>query len=100
MMFPPDVEQKLGFDLLRQRLNNYCLTGLGLRGGEKINFSRGFKEIKKRLLLVSEFKQILEKAETFPSQHFFDAEQGLVHPRILDRFLEDEDLPRLGPALA
>src|SRR5260221_4521713 len=100
MMFLPDVEQKLGFDLLRQRLNNYCLSGLVLREVEKINFSRDFKDSKPRLLLVSEFKQILEKAETFPSHHFFDAEECLHTAAIEDSFLEAEDLLRIGQSLA
>ena len=72
MIFPPELESKLGFDQLRQRLNNYCLSGLGLREVERIVFSADFVKIKALLTQTSEFKQILEKSEPFPSQHYFD----------------------------
>jgi len=99
-MTAPDVEEKLGFDLLRQRLNTYCLTGLGIREVEKIKFSRDFKEIKTQLGLTSEFKQILEKAEAFPSHHFFDAEEYLQTAAIEDSFLEAEVLLKIALSLA
>jgi len=99
-MTAPDVEEKLGFDLLRQRLNTYCLTGLGVREVEKIKFSRDFKEIKTQLGLTSEFKQILEKAEAFPSHHFFDAEEYLQTAAIEDSFLEADVLLKIALSLA
>ena len=99
-MTPPDVEEKLGFDLLRQRLNTYCLTGLGIREVEKIKFSRDFKEIKTQLGLTSEFKQILEKAEAFPSHHFFDAEEFVQTAAIEDSFLEADVLLKIALSLA
>ncbi len=99
-MTAPDVEEKLGFDLLRQRLNTYCLTGLGVREVEKIKFSRDFKEIKTQLGLTSEFKQILEKAEVFPSDHFFDAEEFLQTAAIEDSFLEADVLLKIALSLA
>jgi len=46
MMIDQGVEQKLGFDLLRQRLSNYCLSSLGRREVEKIAFSRDLEKSK------------------------------------------------------
>ncbi len=100
MIFPPDVEQKLGFDLLRQRLNNYCLSGLGLREVEKIEFSSDFRKIKTGLQQTFEFKQILEKAEPFPFQHFFDADELLKTASIEESFIEGEDLLKIALSLS
>ena len=73
---------------------------MGLREVEKIKFSRDFREIKTRLLLTSEFKQILEKGEAFPSHHFFDAEEWLQTAAIEDSFLEVEELLKIALSLA
>src|SRR5882672_3163609 len=99
MIFPPDVEQKLGFDQLRQRLNNYCLSSRGIREVEKIKFSSDFGKIRTQLQQTSEFKQILEKAEAFPSHHFFDADELLKTAAIEDSFLEADDLLKIALSL-
>jgi DNA mismatch repair protein MutS2 len=99
MMVPADVEQKLGFDQLRQRLSSYCLSGQGLREVEKIHFSSDFEKIKPQLLQTSEFKQILEKSEPFPAQHYLDAEALLRTAAIDGSFLEAEELLRIALSL-
>jgi len=73
---------------------------LGRREVEKIAFSRDFREIKTLLILTSEFKQILEKGEAFPSHHFFDAEECLQTAAIEDSFLEVEELLKIALSLA
>lgn len=100
MIFPGDVEQKLGFDQLRERLNAYCQSGLGRREVGNIQFLTDFNRIKRLLLQTSEFKQILEKGEAFPAEHFFDADALLITAAIEDSFLETADLLEIARSLS
>ena len=100
MISQNDIEQKLGFDQLRQRLNSYCLSGLGLREVEKIEFSSRFLNIKTQLRQTSEFKQIIEKAEPFPTQYFFDPADLLKTASIEESFIEAEDLLKIALSLS
>ena len=95
-----DVEEKLGFDQLRQRLNSYCLSDLGIREVGKIKWSANFQIIKTQLLQTSEFKQILDKEEAFPTHHFFDAGELLKTAAIGESFIESEDLLRIALSLS
>lgn len=90
MIYPRDFELKLGFDQVRQRLSNYCLSSLGLRLVEEMSFSTDFIQIKKRLKQNLEFKQILEKGDAFPSSHYFDPEELWPTIAIEDSFIEEE----------
>lgn len=72
MIYPEDLELKLGFDQIRQKITLYCLSPQGIRLVNEIKFSQDFKWITTSLQQNLEFRQILEKAEDFPSKNFFD----------------------------
>jgi DNA mismatch repair protein MutS2 len=90
MIYPGDFEQKLGFNQIRQRLKNYCLSSLGIRLVDEMNFSSHFETIKSKLRQNLEFKQVLEKAETFPSANYFDPQQLWPTIAIEGSFIEEE----------
>ncbi|HEY5823687.1 MAG TPA: Smr/MutS family protein [Cyclobacteriaceae bacterium] len=95
MIYPQDFELKLGFDQVRQRLKNYCLSPLGLHLVDEMSFSSDYADVKKRLHLNLEFKQILEKAETFPSSHYFDPAELWATIAIEDSFIEEESFQEI-----
>jgi DNA mismatch repair protein MutS2 len=99
MIFPAAVEQKLGFDQLRQRLFNHCASGLGHRAVDQVSFSVNFDFIRTALLQTAEFKKILETGFSLPAQHFFDAEELLIKVGIEESFLEAEELYQIGLSL-
>jgi DNA mismatch repair protein MutS2 len=90
MIYPRDFEQKLGFDQIRQRLKNYCLSPLGLRMVDEMNFSSVFENIRRKLHQNLEFKLVLEKSETFPSANYFDPEDLWSTIAIEESFIEEE----------
>ncbi len=95
MIYPQDFEIKLGFDQVRQKLRNYCLSPLGLRHVNEMTFSSDYQLIKKKLRQNLEFKQILEKAEAFPSSHYFDPEELWPTISIEDNFIEEESFQEI-----
>jgi DNA mismatch repair protein MutS2 len=90
MVFPSEFEQKLGFDQIRHRLKNYCLSSLGIGRVDQMNFSSDFEIILTQLKQNLEFKNILEKDEEFPSTHYIDPTEYFKTAAIEGAFLEQE----------
>jgi DNA mismatch repair protein MutS2 len=99
MIYPQDFEQKLGFDQIRTKLRNYCLSQAGAAWVDNMRCSTDTEFIRILLLQNVEFKQILEKSEDFPSRHFFDPGDWLVRIALEGSYLEAEEFLNLAYAL-
>ncbi|MBT1702451.1 endonuclease MutS2 [Chryseosolibacter indicus] len=99
MIFPDSFEQKLGFDTIRQRIQSYCLSETGAGYVDKMRFSQDADFIKILLRQSLEFKQILEKGETFPSRFFYDGTAWLQKIALEGNYLDADDFLRLANAL-
>ncbi len=99
MIYPSDVEQKLGFDQIRLRLTNYCLCSLGQKLVGLMKFSPDFELVKTGLNQNLEFKQILDKGEAFPTANFFDPEVLFQTVAIEESFIEAEEFLKIGLSL-
>ncbi len=90
MVFPTEFEQKLGFDQIRQRIKNYCLSHLGINQVEAMEFISDFSTLEIFLKQNLEFKLILEKGDEFPTAHYADPTDYFKTAAIEDSFLEEE----------
>ena len=72
MIYPDTFEQRLGFDQIREKLKKYCSSPAGETWVDNMRFSADADLIRTLLKQNLEFKQIIEKAESFPSRYFFD----------------------------
>lgn len=99
MIYPADLEQKLGFDQIRQRIKAHCLSVAGEGWVDKIRFSNNPDFISTLLKQNLEFKQILEKGEPFPSRHFFDGTEWLAKISLEGNWLEAQDLLHFAYAM-
>lgn len=61
MLYPQDLEQKLGFDRIREHLRELCLSPLGQAFVQKIRFSDNFAVIDKLTRQTAEMKAIMEE---------------------------------------
>ncbi len=73
MLYPSTIEQKLGFDKLRERLKEACISPLGQYFVEKIKFSENFGLVEKLVSQTAEMHRIIQIGENFPSQNYIDA---------------------------
>lgn len=99
MIYPEDFESKLGFDQVRSRIKNYCLSESGASWVDRMKFSVNPDFIRVLLKQNLEFRQILEKGENFPSRHFFDAQEWLGRIALPGNWLDAEDFLKLSYAL-
>ncbi|MCS6820971.1 MAG: endonuclease MutS2 [Microscillaceae bacterium] len=82
MLYPHNLEQKLGFDKIRELLKQLCVSPLGIAFVEKIKFSTNFEYIQKLTQQTYEFKQILLLGEQFPEQNYLDVSAALQTAQI------------------
>lgn len=92
MIYPKNFEQKIGFDQIRQLLQEKCLSPLGKERVSDMAFSKSYEDIKERLNQVTEFIRIIQEEDRFPDQFFFDVRPSLKRVRIEGMYLEEQEL--------
>ena len=78
MFYPENFEEKIGFDALRQRLTDHCISEMGREIIHDIQYIDSFEEIQKKLLEINEFKEILLLDDPFPAQDYYDLRPTLT----------------------
>jgi DNA mismatch repair protein MutS2 len=99
MLHPNDFEVRLGFDHIRRKLTTYCLSGLGVSRADEMDFVTDYQQVLKRLTQTREFKQIFEKGENFPSNHYVDAREILRKSSIEGNYLDEPEFLQLAFSL-
>ncbi|MDX2303181.1 MAG: endonuclease MutS2 [Microscillaceae bacterium] len=89
MIYPKNIEIKLGFDKIRQLLKDNCISTLGQAYVDKIQFSNNFDLISKLTLQTSEFGDILRQGEGFPKNNYIDVSEHLKKATLYGAFLSD-----------
>src|SRR5690606_621046 len=99
MIYPDQFEEKLGFDQIRQAIRDYCLSPAAVRRVDSIRFLNDHGSLLTLLQQTLEFKQIIERGESFPSQHFYDpaAWYSKVFPE--GNYLDEYELMDLARSL-
>ena len=92
MIYPQNFEQKIGFDQIRSLIKEKCLSSLGTDYTDRMQFSTDYDAIRKQLNCTWEFVHIIELADDFPADFFFDVRASLKRVRIEGTFLEESEL--------
>lgn len=99
MLHPIDFETRLGFDYIRTKLANFCLSGSGVARVAAMQFSARYAEVNTGLKQTHEFKQIFEKGENFPSNHYLDARKILKKSSLEGNYLYEQEFLQLANSL-
>ena len=91
MLYPNTLEQKLGFDKIRELLKQACISPLGQDYVDKIRFTDNHQLIDKLLRQTAEFKQIVQYEPDFPSSNFIDVREQLKRARVEGLALTEEE---------
>ena len=75
MIYPESIEEKLGFDVIRQRVLGYCVSELGKKLVSEIIFKSDIAEINTLLRQVDDFGQLITQGEIPPIGYITD-----IHP--------------------
>ena len=99
MIYPKNLEEKLGFDKIRELLKATCISTLGQAYVEKIKFSTKFDLVQKLVKQTAEFKDILLQEEGFPRQNYIDAHDYLSKAALEGAFLLEREFFELKTSL-
>jgi DNA mismatch repair protein MutS2 len=99
MLIPHSLENKIGFNTIKELLTEECLSGLGKEYVDKLRFVNNFETITKLLNQTQEFKTILQIESAFPSQNYIDIRPFIDKAKIEGYFLEEPEFAELKRAL-
>jgi DNA mismatch repair protein MutS2 len=100
LIYPHNFEQKIGFDKIRLLLEQKCLSSLGVQYVHKMKFGTDAQLIEKYLQQCAEFVHIINKAENFPQQYYYDITPYLQSAKIEGAFLDEEAFVQIKKSLA
>jgi DNA mismatch repair protein MutS2 len=95
MTYPDDLEHKLGFVQIRALLRNYCLSELGMREVDSMQFLTDHAVVSQLLLRNQEMLSVLQRGDAFPFAGYFDPEPLLPVIRPEGSFLEEEPFQKI-----
>ena len=90
MLYPKNIEQKIGFDKIRELIADQCVSSLGRAFVEKIRFSDDYKIVDRLIRQAAEFKLILQVESGFPEQNYIDVSEALALASIEGAFIGEE----------
>lgn len=99
MLHPNDIEVRLGFDHIRRKLENFCLSGLGVSRVGEMKFMSDRETVFTQLTQTLEFKQIFERSENFPSSHYLDSRGLLQKASIEGNYLDEPEFLQFAYSL-
>lgn len=92
MLYPQDIEQKLGFDKIRDLLKGRCSGEQGKRNVDKIRFSSNPELIQKLCSQTGEYMKMVRAAENMPSLNYPEIDAILLKLRVKGIFLETSEM--------
>jgi DNA mismatch repair protein MutS2 len=99
MIYPDNFEQKISFEQIKNGIAEFCISPLGKRQLQEIQFSISYEQICKMQEETEEFRQILLFEPSFPTQNYFDLTAELLRLKTIGTFIEVENLCNLRASL-
>ena len=100
MIYPENIEKKIGFDAVRSMVAELCGSPLSKQLAAEATFSGDFAEVDAELRRVAEFKTIIETDPDFPGVAFRDVTVRLRSIRPEGTFLTAEEFVDLNLSLS
>lgn len=100
MLYPSNLEEKLGFDKIKQAIRQKCIGEFGQSYVDNIRFSADFELIKKLLIQTAEFVKILQSGLPFPGGEYHNISKHLIKASKIDAYLSDEEFHELKLTLS
>ncbi len=99
MIYPESFERKIGFDKIRQLIEQLCLSNMGKDYVQQMSFSVDFQSISIELDRVAELKYICQSTEPLLIEYPYDCRPLLEKLKIDGTFPEVEELLQLKRSL-
>ena len=93
MVYPQNIEDKLGFGKIRDMVRGATLCPLGARRVDDMQFLTDRRALQHELSLLDEMKRLIEQAaQPLPTDCFFDLTPALKRVRVAGTFMGTDEL--------
>ena len=92
MLYPKNIESKLGFDKVREMVKTQCLSTLGKSLADEMAFTDDAEQVNQWMAQIREMRAIADGSEAFPLTNCFDMREALKRVRIQNTWLEVSEL--------
>lgn len=93
MLLPQNIEQKIDFTVIRQRLAGLCSSSLGREEVERMTFLTDYERVQRLLRESQEMLNALSDASIeFPRGEIHDLREALARVRVEGLFLDETEL--------
>lgn len=99
MIYPSDFENKIGFGLIRERLNTLCISDMGKEFVDKMCFCTDVDEIRAYLRLIQDFLTLMQDGVPFPVRDYNDLREEFHHLAIDGTVISLDSMFALKPTL-
>lgn len=99
MIYPRDFESKIGFDSIRRKLGELCVTRIGRDCVEEMSFSSDFTHVRHELDCCAEMVSIVGGSLPYPSPSSHDVLPYLSEIKARNSFMSAERLYKLQSVL-
>ena len=100
MLYPSNIEEKLGFNKIKNAIREKCTGKFGQDYVNNIKFSSDSGLIRRLLMQTDEFVKILQSGEPYPRGEYFDLGKYLVKASKIDAHLTEEEFHELKLTLS
>ena len=100
MVYPSDFEKKIGFSIVREHLNELCISEMGREFVSKMTFVTDVDEIHTYLSLIQDFQALLQDGVPFPVRDYNDLREEFKHLSIDGTVISLESMFELKPTLS
>ena len=100
MIYPSDFENKIGFNYVRERLNELCISEMGKEFVGKMSFCTDVDEIHTYLHLIQDFETLIQDGVPFPVRDYNDLREEFHHLAIDGTVISLESMFALKPTLS
>lgn len=91
MLYPKNIEVKLGFDKVKNLVRTECVSPLGKEFVDKMRFNDRHDQIYKMMAQTAEFSLILQVDSDFPGHNYLDVSSQLKRATTPGSILYEED---------
>ncbi len=99
MLYPENIEEKIGFDEVRSTLRSLCLSPLGRERVDQMTFLTNPAAVRALHEQVAQFQQILDEQTEQAPQDFFDLRPSIHRIRLEGTHLEEQEIATLQRSL-
>jgi DNA mismatch repair protein MutS2 len=91
VIFPPNIEEKIGFDQIRHLLSQMVLSELGQKYVDRIRYSSDRDLVERMLLQSKDFKELLQADQPFPADAYLDLSHLMPKFKLTGAWLTEEE---------